>query len=263
MKSTLCAVALAAVATLALAGCVTGVDPETRAALRETLESVQELTDLWEERLNDLDEAGAGPPTEPPAEPPTVPETVTGSGSGSVTTTGTATLTDYYDLGTGTTKSGWDLSSWGVKATGKDGTHLFTADLNGSGVLRSYSADPFFSLILGFSSLDNPVGYGTATWRGKVRAYETEDATFGTPVEGDARLQMDLDSILDTIDVDFTNFERGHANMGWNNVSVSLGRFRSFLYGDLEGKFYGDEHEGVAGTFERDDLKGVFGGVRQ
>ena len=74
---------------------------------------------------------------------------------------------------------------------------------------------------------------------------------------------MDLDRPLAAVDVDFTNFDRGHFDMSWNNVFVSLGRFHSFLYGDLEGKFYGDENEGAAGTFERDDLKGIFGAVRE
>ena len=31
---------------------------------------------------------------------------------------------------------------------------------------------------------------------------------------------------------------------------------------DIEGAFYGADHEGVAGTFARDGLTGVFGAVR-
>ena len=65
MKMTMIGAALAAAATLALAGCVTGVDPETKAALKQTLDSVQELTDLWQERLDELEE-GDGEPADPP-----------------------------------------------------------------------------------------------------------------------------------------------------------------------------------------------------
>ena len=249
MKSPICAAALAA-AMVALSGCVTGgMDAETKAALRATLDSVQELTALWEERLDAVD--GDGEDAQPDS-----------SASAEVAFLGTAEFKTYYDLLSGTTEDGWDLTGWGLKGTDADGATLFTATLNGASVLGGPSSDPFFSLILGLRSFDNPEGHGTATWTGAVRAYETEEDTFGTPVEGDARLEMDLDSILDTVDVDFTNFERGHPDMAWNNVSVSLGSFRSYVH-ELQGKFYGDEHEGVAGTFERDDLKGVFGAVRE
>ena len=62
-------------ATLTLAGCVTGVDSETKKALQTTLESVQELTDLWQERLDALDpETGNGNTRKP-----TTGETPTGS----------------------------------------------------------------------------------------------------------------------------------------------------------------------------------------
>ena len=39
-----------------------------------------------------------------------------------------------------------------------------------------------------------------------------------------------------------------------------MGGFRD---GTLEGAFYGDSHEGVAGTFERDNMRGVFGALRE
>ena len=254
MKSTLCIAALAAVATLALSGCVTGgMDAETKAALRATMESVQELTDLWQERLDALDDDGGDAPDD-------TPPVVT---TGSVELIGTPVRRQYTDVLSGANRLGWDLGGWGMKGVAADGATLFTATLNGTSVLGGPSNDPFFDLILGLRSFDNPEGYGTATWTGTVRGYETIAATFGTPVEGTAELEVDLDSVLDRVDVDFTDFERGHADMSWRNVFVSLGSFRSFLYGDLEGRFYGDEHEGVAGTFERDDLKGIFGAVRE
>ena len=55
MRSPICAAVLAAAAALVLAGCTSGIDVETRTALRETLDSVQELLDLWEERLGEVE----------------------------------------------------------------------------------------------------------------------------------------------------------------------------------------------------------------
>ena len=255
MRSPICAVALAA-AMLTLAGCVTGgMDEETKAALRTTMESVQELTELWQERLDALDGEGE-------QQPPVV------AGGGSVDLIGSASLTEYTDLLDGTKSYGWDLDGWGVKGTDEDGSALFTATIHGASILASpTNPDPFFDLIFGLRSFDNPVGYGTATWAGKVRAYETAPATLGAPVEGDAELTMDLDSTLETIDVDFTGFNRGHASMSWNGLFVNLGQFsRGSEYVSslpfIKGRFYGDGHDGVAGTFDRDGLKGVFGAVR-
>lgn len=82
-------------------------------------------------------------------------------------------------------------------------------------------------------------------------------------IEGDARLEMDLDRFFaNDIDVFFTNFDRGHPNMSWYGVFVSGGSFRAYTPGDLEGDFYGTDHQGVAGTFHRDGLKGIFGAMR-
>lgn len=159
----------------------------------------------------------------------------------------------------------WSYTAWGLWGE-NDGQPLFVATISGTNIpdrLDLTLLNPYYLAVYGTPSYDNPEGYGTAVWNGKVRAYETHPDTFGTPVEGTARLEMDLDGLLDTIDVDFTSFDRGHRDMSWNSVFVSLGRFRSFLYGDLEGEFYGDEHEGVAGKFERDSLKGVFGAMRE
>lgn len=250
MRSPICSAALAA-AALTLAGCVTGgMDAETKAALRTTMESIQELTELWQERLDALD-GGEDAPTDAPD--------VEG-----IELVGSATLTSYSLIG-GRTEETWSFTTWGVTGRTAEGEHLFSATVSGANIPGGSSPhilDPYSPFILGLRSFDNPTGYGTATWTGNVRAYETDLDTYGTPVEGDAELTMDLDGVLDTIDLDFTSFDRGHSDMSWNSVFVSLGGFRSFLYGDLEGEFYGDEHEGVAGTFERDSLKGVFGALR-
>ena len=104
---------------------------------------------------------------------------------------------------------------------------------------------------------------GSATWLGDVRA-----SGYGArpPVTGNARLQMDLSAA--TIDVSFTDLMGGHANMSWTDLPVVNGAFSdsrgTFLDPeDIEGAFYGDDHQAVAGKFERNDLKGVFGALRE
>ena len=188
---------------------------------------------------------------------------------GSYLLTGTEEY-DEFSLDHFTSFSGtrdiYSFAGWGVWGT-VDGVTLFRVTISGTNIQNGPSTarvDPYSTNVTGRRSFDNPVGHGNAVWTGEVRAYETHPETFGTPVKGDARLEMDLDDdIFDTIEVDFTNFDGGHSDMSWNSVFVSLGGFQDYYPGELEGNFYGDEHEGVAGTFDRDGLKGVFGAVRE
>lgn len=83
---------------------------------------------------------------------------------------------------------------------------------------------------------------------------------------GQARLEMDLDTA--TVDIALTRFTGYVRDMSWEDLDVTNGAFRytggTFLDPDtIEGKFYGDQHQGVAGIFERDGTKGVFGALRQ
>lgn len=108
---------------------------------------------------------------------------------------------------------------------------------------------------------------GGAMWSGDVHAYETEDVmtsegisiTTYAPVEGDARLEVDFTAV--TVDVDFTDFDNDQADMSWDGLAVANGAFGSGAVG-IEGSFYGEDHEGAAGTFARDGLTGVFGALR-
>ena len=125
--------------------------------------------------------------------------------------------------------------------------------------------------VLGTFSGSNPVS-GSATWSGGVRAFQSRwkssDIRYAA-VEGKARLEFDFEDA--TVDVDFTDFDRGHADMSWRDMPVLGGAFKGAEgtaanpYGDgttIEGAFYGTEHQGVAGTFDRDRLEGVFGAIR-
>ena len=107
---------------------------------------------------------------------------------------------------------------------------------------------------------------GSAVWTGNALAYDSEDVSFGgsivttyRAVTGDSRLQADF--AANTVDIDFTGFDNGQADMSWDGLAMANGTFGSKTAG-LEGAFYGADHEGAAGTFDRDGLTGVFGALR-
>ncbi len=118
----------------------------------------------------------------------------------------------------------------------------------------------------GTRSGTSPVS-GSAVWSGDVHAYAIEDVvnsegrsvTTYAAVEGDVRLEVDFAAV--TVDVDFTNFDNSRADMSWEGLAVDNGAFGSETTG-IEGSFYGADHEGAAGEFERDGLTGVFGALR-
>ena len=276
MKSTRCAAALAAAALLSLAACGGGGGGSPT-----TSEPPAEEKPLPEPPDESIPEPDPEPETEPEPQPepdpdpdpPLLPELepiAVGfiNKVGGYILTGTEQYDEYSFDHIGQfsgTRNTWSFNGWGLWGI-LDGGIVFRASISGINIPNGISTallDPYHTSVFGLRSLDNPVGSGRAVWRGDVRAYETHPDTFGTPVEGDARLEMDLDSLLDTINVRFTNFERGHFDMSWYSVFVSGGGFRSFSPGDLEGNFYGDNHEGVAGTFDNDGLKGIFGALRE
>ena len=121
------------------------------------------------------------------------------------------------------------------------------------------------AFVEGTPSGTSPVS-GSAVWTGGVRGYSSHvvdfsgsDVTTYAGVEGESRLEVDFDSV--SVDVDFTNFTNGQADMSWSGLTMDNGVFG---YGttSIDGTFYGRNHEGVAGTFDRDGLTGVFGAIR-
>ena len=107
----------------------------------------------------------------------------------------------------------------------------------------------------------NPVS-GSAVWTGGVRAYDAHPDTYGTPVTGTARLEVDFSAA--TVDVDFTGLSGGHSSMSWDGLSITNGAFSSTSgYKSISGAFYGAEHQGAAGRFSSQRLDGVFGAKRQ
>ena len=138
----------------------------------------------------------------------------------------------------------------------EDSRTLFNAFIDAEASIRNgvVTSRTYDATVSGTRSGSNPVS-GSAVWSGGVRALDTGF----TRVTGDARLEFDLDAA--TIDVRFTGFNGGHADMSWDGLDVTNGSFQDG--NTLDGAFYGDNHQGVAGKFTRDRLDGVFGAVRQ
>lgn len=161
------------------------------------------------------------------------------------------------------------FDDWGVWAE-QFGQDIFGAFIDQENVGRRKGKP--FPRIEGTPTGHNPA-LGSAVWSGEVRAFEAGSGIVDysivnyTPVSGRARLEVDFTD--KTVDVDFTDFEAGHSNISWRALQLRDGAFRDGQFGDftrdgdaIEGAFYGNEHQGVAGTFERNRLKGVFGAVR-
>jgi len=161
------------------------------------------------------------------------------------------------------TRPTYELDGWGLWARQGDHTvfRAFIAEKVDSIGGIEFPTGEWLLQVSGTKTGRNPVS-GSAVWVGEVRAYEAHPATFGTPVSGDARITANLASAA--VDVRFTNFTEGHADMTWSGLSLSEGAFRRSSGHELiEGAFYGDGHKGVAGSFMRDRLDGVFGALRE
>ena len=109
----------------------------------------------------------------------------------------------------------------------------------------------------------------TATWNGRIAGYQQGLEAGEDPfVEGDARVRASLFS--NQIDIDFWNVrsidrERTLTNFGFEDIPVeSDGTFDRLLQGEVEGAFFGPEHQEVAGMFHYsdNDVTGSFGAVK-
>lgn len=119
-----------------------------------------------------------------------------------------------------------------------------------------------------------PVLGKSATWTGMMIGADVSDAvTRGQFLRGDATLIID-DLANPDVDVAFSDFrdlETGarladRTIAPWQNIPLAGGSFGSKPAGSddyIQGRFVGERHAGVVGIFERDDVVGSFGGVRQ
>jgi len=182
-----------------------------------------------------------------------VPDTVTLEETGAVSFIG-----EYSDSsGTRSIYAYDDWGYWGRQFGGTVFTAVIEQDIRREGDITTYYAPS--TSVSGTRSGSNPVS-GEAVWRGGVRAFSTGASGY-LPVSGSARLEVDFfDS---TVDVDFTDFDRGHGNLSWQGLQMTAGSFRDAQsQPTIEGAFYGTDHQGAAGGFDRANLKGVFGAVR-
>ena len=185
-------------------------------------------------------------------------DTVTLTESGSVHLDDTITITD--DFGTYSQYAYDDWGFWGRQF----GENLFGVFLEKD--TRPLDSPTFFDPptagISGTPSGSNPA-IGGAVWSGGVRAFDTSQRGY-PPVSGSARLEVDFSDA--TVDVDFTDFDADRDDMSWQGIQVTGGSFQdtqySPTYQTIEGAFYGGKHQGVAGKFDRDNLRGVFGALR-
>lgn len=120
--------------------------------------------------------------------------------------------------------------------------------------------------VTGTPSATSPVS-GSAEWNGDVHGYETATVatsettlvTTHAPVEGDARIEVDFTAA--TVDVEFTDLDNDQADLSWSALTMDGGAFGNAAE-DIEGSFYGKDHDGAAGTFKKDGITGVFGALR-
>ena len=183
-----------------------------------------------------------------------VPDTVTLEDTGTVDSVFTTT----DDSGAGVPFFWYD--DWGLWA------RQFQEDVFGVFVEQTVSSEDGRNLywapttrISGTPTGSNPVS-GGAVWTGAVRAFDTAHAG-NLPVSGSARLEVDFHRA--TVDVEFSDLDGGRADMAWQGLRLSGGTFRDMQTdATIEGAFYGTDHRGAAGEFDRDSLRGVFGAVR-
>ena len=153
----------------------------------------------------------------------------------------------------------YDYEGWGL-VIGLNGNTLFKGRFYETDHLPDPENEYAIELI-GTPTGTNPVS-GTASWLGIARAAVAHPDNHGMPVEGHARVAVDLS--VATVDVDLTGFTHGHRDMSWRSLRMSNGVFSHRRdHSSISGAFYGPGHEGVAGRFSRDQLDGIFAAARK
>lgn len=113
----------------------------------------------------------------------------------------------------------------------------------------------------------NPVT-GAGLWQGRVVGIDNSSGLArGNRIIGDAEITIE-DFMNPTLDLRFSrlyDIDNGSPrdDMEWSDISVSRGEFSAADdTSSLSGRFYGSNHEEVAGTFDRDLVAGAFGAAR-
>ena len=134
-------------------------------------------------------------------------------------------------------------------------------------------ANPEFDVGVAYSVGDstgtNPTAIAgrTATWTGSVVGGDYSSQYAGHVIHGTATVTVDFGA--SNVDVEFSNLVdldatgRSIANMNWDNIAVSGGKFSRGSGADLiRGQFYGPNHEEVGGAFDHNQIGGAFGAIR-
>ena len=112
----------------------------------------------------------------------------------------------------------------------------------------------------------------TATWTGVMAGVDMSAANRENFIHGEATATVDF--VNSDMDLTFSNLvdlndaNRNSALNGmdwtWEDLSLTNGAFQSgSSTNQVQGQFYGPNHEEVGGTFERNQVLGAFGAARQ
>lgn len=146
-------------------------------------------------------------------------------------------------------------------------TVQFHKTINAGDSEFSVSSDSEISFLIansfGKASAKNPTA--TATWSGVMVGATKRD---GHVIHGDATIEFTMD-VPNSLDVTFDNIKNFNTNtdaetptMTWPSVRLEDGVFVD-ADDSIRGVFYGDSLEEVGGIFDRGNMIGAFGGVRQ
>lgn len=112
----------------------------------------------------------------------------------------------------------------------------------------------------------------TATWTGVMAGVDMSAANRENFIHGEATATVDfansdMDLTFSNL-VDLNDANRNSAlngmNWTWQDLSLTDGAFQSgSSTNQIQGQFYGPNHEEVGGTFERNRVIGAFGAARQ
>ena len=121
-----------------------------------------------------------------------------------------------------------------------------------------------------FGDSTNSKPFSNLTYNGLMVASPVAGATKGDFLEGIARLNYDYSD--STLDANFTNITNVKTNSSHtiNSVSfndISVGSRGTFISGSAEsfiqGGFMGSNHNEVIGVFEKDNIVGAFGAIKE
>ncbi len=121
-------------------------------------------------------------------------------------------------------------------------------------------AIPYASGTPATAPLERSIRSGSATWNGGLLGF---DDLFRA-VQGDAEITVNIADMDGT--ADFTDIVYRNSGSSWgNDLEYDINVGGNFLYstggddGTVNGRFYGNHHQGIAGTLERGDLTAAFG----